>query len=152
MMQYPDYPDGSVQVPLGSYDIQDGDLIAVDGSGNAVPSHEWDFDTDIATTQAAFAAAFVGVARSGDAASLSSAMVTVERFPSRKMLCTSATFDYGDYLAVAGNAGSTGLERAKLVKTATAAAAVGRSLTKGASLTSVKAEFESVVIPRGAIA
>lgn len=109
------------------YDIAVGDLIGADSSGYAVRAQDTTWDTDLATTQAAFAAKWVGVsadrsrANTTDTRDLNINVYSDGVFEVE--LLTAATLVVGDYLAPAKNASSDNLVQ-KLVKTTVKASAL----------------------------
>lgn len=97
---------------LPDADIADGDLLFDDGNGFASPVTEFTWDTNLATTQAAFVAAFLGVSSgrsrlgSEDARDL---VVPVRMDGNDQVDCVSAAHQIGDLLGPYHNVGNDGI-------------------------------------------
>lgn len=128
--------------------ISKGDLLFLD-SGTVKPAASFTWDTNIATTQAAFAAVFVGVAAEGSANG-ESAPVSVDTgsISVWEMDCASASFVSGGPVGPAKASGNA-LENQKLV-TAVAASSIGRVHVSGTSVTRVMASFAGAYSTDGA--
>ena len=120
-----------------SFTIQVGDLVA--NQSGATPAASFTWDTDLATTQTAFAAAFLGVAASRSRAASTDARdlsVLVDQTGVIECDCTSANYTVGQLVGPAKDTGNN-LKQA-VVGVATKALAIGRVLEAGTSLTRVK--------------
>jgi len=119
-------------VPVASSTaIKVGDLVWLDtATGQCKPANAFTWTTDLATTQAAFAAKFLGVAVSqhfaGDSADTA---IEVDTSPMSlwQTGCVASAFQVGDMLAPAQDGGNSLLSNTVLAKTATVACAIARS-------------------------
>jgi len=124
--------------------IEKGDLVEqTAGVIDAADNFTW--DTDLATTQAAFCALFFGVAqgrsRSGDTDPITVATSGVFRFT-----CAAATFEVGDLVGPAKATGNA-LENQKVVAVADEKLAIGRVHKRaGSNVTTVEVEIFSAVM------
>ncbi len=132
-----------VSVPVESATvISRGDLVWMDTNG-VKPASAFTWDTNIATTQAAFTPKFLGVSmndsRAGDVEP-----ITVNRAGVFEFDCASASFAVG---ALAGSAKASGnnMENQKAVSVATANLAIGRVFKATTSATKVLIEIVSGV-------
>src|SRR6478609_5290425 len=125
-----------------AYDIAIGDLIA-QVSGKAVNAANWTWDTDLATTQAAFMAAFVGIsasrsiAGSTDARDLEIQVETQGEFDVD--LSASLTLNITQLLVPAKNASSNLLQNAFTTTSTASLGAAIVSRTMAAAGTAAKA-------------
>ncbi len=128
--------------------IAKGDMVFLD-SGTVKPAASFTWDTNIATTQASFAAVFVGVALEGSASG-ETAPISIDTgsISVWEMDCASATFVAGGPVGPAKASGNA-LENQKLV-TAVAASSIGRVHVAGASVTRVMATFAGAYSTDGA--
>ena len=116
--------DAPRQIPVASATvIKIGDLCYLDTLGNVKPAADFTWDTNLATTQTAFALAFIGVAESQSKA-LETDAVRVGTKGVWEMPCASATFRVFDALGPAKAAGNA-LESQKVVKVDVAAYSIG---------------------------
>lgn len=105
--------------------IETNDLIGTVASGDApYPASDQAWDTDLATTQTAFVARFLGVSmeasRNGDIQPIRVNTAGVHEFE-----CAAAQFELGDLVGPAKQSGNL-LEDRKVVAVATEALAIGR--------------------------
>lgn len=128
--------------------IEAGDLLFLD-SDDVKPASDFTWDTDLATTQAAFAAAFVGVAHQQSAAgdtddvSVDTSPLSVYEFD-----VNSATYEVGDTLGPDEN--SSALMNQQL-EAASAANAIARAAEyKAASSSLLRVQFASAYHPASA--
>lgn len=131
-----------------------GDIVGL-SSGNTVRAEDTTWDTNTATTQAAFALLFLGV--SGQRKTAAVARVDGNGEDNRIRIdadgiwefdCASATFAVGDLVGPAKQTGNA-LESQKVVAVATENLAIGRVAEAGASVTRVKVKILSVKMPAG---
>lgn len=118
--------------------ISVGDMCWLD-TNDAKPAYDFAWDTDLATTQRAFAQKFVGMSQdrsqAGETDEVSVAKNGVFEFD-----CASATFEVGDL--VGPTATSTNLDNQKVVAVATEDLAIGRVYQREASaVTKVKVQI-----------
>lgn len=119
--------------------ISKGDLVFYD-SGTVKPASSFTWDTDLATTQGAFAAAFVGVALEGSASGETTPIsVDTGSISVWEMDCASTSFAAGASVGPAKQSGNA-LENKKLAS-AVAAASIGRVHLGTSSATRVMASF-----------
>ena len=85
--------------------IEIGDLVAQDSSGNVTPASSATWTTDLATTQGAFHAAFLGVAMQRSLGS-DNGTIRVATTGVFEMDCAAATFNVGDLVAPAQGTGN----------------------------------------------
>lgn len=133
--------------------VASGDLVAV-AAGNAVSAADWPWTTDLATTQAAFVAAFLG-------ASAQTKLTNVARIPGNSAAnliridtagayefdAASATFTVGQLVGPAKQTGNA-LEPQKVVGVAGATLAIGSVVEAGTALTKVKVRLHSTLSPK----
>lgn len=128
--------------------IAKGDMVW-NSSGEVKPASDFTWNTNIATTQADFAALFLGVAMEASAAgSTTPITVDVGSISVWEMDCASATFVAGGPVGPAKASGNA-LENQKLV-TAVAASSIGRVHQAGTSVTRVQASFAGAYSTDGA--
>lgn len=130
-----------------------GDLVGM-SAGTLVRAEDTTWDTDLATTQTAFAALFLG------ASAQTKTSTTVARVFGNSQDnvievatggvweydCASATFEIGDFVGPAKDTGNALLSN-KVVKVTTEAKAIGRVVERGTSITRVKFKLLSVLNP-----
>jgi hypothetical protein len=85
--------------------IQIGDLVEQDSSGNVTPASALAWTTDLPTTQAAFHAAFLGVAMQRSL-STDTQPIRVATTGVFEMACAAATFNLGDLVGPAKDTGN----------------------------------------------
>ncbi len=120
-----------------------GDMVFLD-TDDVKPASSFTWDTNLATTQASFANAFLGIAMSSHASgsAVTNFPVNISPHATYKMTCASATFEIGATLGPAKASGNA-LENQKLVA-AVAASSVARCRKRHASAsTTVVANFQS---------
>lgn len=129
-----------------------GDLVGL-SSGNVVRAEDTTWDTNIATTQAAFALLFLGVSGQRKVAAVARVDANSEDNAMRvdcsgvyEFDCASGNFAMGDLVGPAKQSGNA-LESQKVVAVATENLAVGRVVEKGTSVTKVKVRILSVKNP-----
>lgn len=125
--------------------VAKGDLLFLD-TDDVKPAADFTWDTDLATTQAGFAAVFVGVAYESSASGESTA-ISVDIAPTvYEFDCASATFQPGAGVAPAKDTGNALLSQ-KLVA-ATGTSCIGRTIGPvQTSVTRVKAKLGSAHQP-----
>ena len=128
--------------------IELGVLVAYDASNHvAYPASSETWDTDLATTQAAFADNFVGVAVAASPDGCEEVGVATDGI--FEFECAAATFDPGDPVGPA-DSGSSSLEDQK-VASAVAASSVGAVVKYyGSNTTLVQVRIASKLIPSNA--
>lgn len=125
--------------------IERGDLIATKAAsdpGDPYSAADQAWDTDLATTQTAFALRFLGVAldrsRSGDVDPIRANTSGVHKFS-----CASAAWELGALVGPAKQSGNL-LENQKVASVATEALAIGRIAKRyGSAVTEVEVEVFS---------
>ena len=124
--------------------IEPGDLLFL-SSGLVAPAADFTWTTDLATTQAAFAAAFVGVAYTGSADGETEAVsVDISPLAVYESDANAATFNVGDLLAPAETLSA--LANQTLDQVASASLAIARAMeTTAASSPTVRACFASSI-------
>jgi hypothetical protein len=128
--------------------IEIGDLLLLD-TDDAKPASAFAWTTNLATTLDAFDDKFLGVAmqrsRAGETAPIRVATTGVFEFD-----CASGTFELGDMIGVAANAGGNGLLNQQVAKVAASRYAVGRVAKRQAAAgTSVLVDIRSTVMTGG---
>ena len=118
-------------VPVGSTtQINVGDLVWLDtATGLVKPANAFTWTTNLATTQANFAAKFLGVAVTGHTAGdATTTEIQVETSPMAlwQVGCVANTFYNGDMIAPAQDGSNNNLSNTVVAKTATVACAIGR--------------------------
>lgn len=124
--------------------IEPGDLLYV-SSGVVAPAADFTWTTDLATTQAAFAAAFAGVAYSGSAdGETEPVSVDISPLAVYESALSPAALDVGDLLAPAETVSA--LANQTLDAVSSAAQAIARAMeTATASSSSVRVCFASSI-------
>lgn len=146
------YGDGepvvTIAVPTATV-IEVNDLIATNSSTEVpYPASDQAWDTDLATTQTAFATRFLGVAakysRNGDIDPIVVNTNGVFEFE-----CAAAQFKLGDLVGPAKQSGNA-LERRKVVAVGSEALAIGRVAKRspGANVTKVLVQLMTEVMKR----
>jgi hypothetical protein len=122
--------------------IAAGDLVWLDGD-DVKPASDFAWDTNLATTQAAFAAAFLGVAHTPSAAGeTDDVSVDVGPHSVYQFAVPSGTYEVGDDLGP--DEGSSSLQSQQLEAVASAANAIARAAEyKSAASTLLKVTFAS---------
>lgn len=121
--------------------IERGDMVCL-ASDLAIPISSITWDTDLATTQGAAAAAFAGIAVDASAAGEDDDInIDISPVSVYEMDCASATFYMGDPVGPAKQTGNA-LEDQKVIE-AVAAASIGRVYRSAASTTKVLCTFAS---------
>lgn len=134
-----------VRVDAGTV-IAAGDLLYLDGD-DAKPAASFPWTSDLATTQTAFAQAFLGVAHEPSPAG-SSAPISVDLSPLAvyEFDCDSDTYEVGGLIGPDGEASALFSQR--LTKVATPARAIGRAAEfKASAATLLKVRLASAWHP-----
>lgn len=133
--------------------VGSGDLVGT-SSGNVVRAEDTAWDTNLATTQTAFAAAFLGVSAQHKPASTARItgngrdnVIRVDTAGVFEFDCASANFAIGDYVGPAKQTGNL-LESKKVVAVGGEALAIGKVVEAGTALTRVKVQILSKVLPQ----
>jgi hypothetical protein len=128
------------------------DLVGI-SSGNLVRAEDVAWDTNLATTQAAFALLFAGVSGQRKAANVARVdangednAIRVDAAGVYEFDCASANFAVGDLVGPAKQTGNA-LESQKVVAVATENLAIGRVAEKATSATKVKVKILSAKMP-----
>lgn len=144
------FPDMS-QVPvkltstIPTNTISPGDLVA-QVSGYALKASDWTWDTNLATTQAAFALAFIGLsAGRSRAASTDARDLNIPVLKDGDELCdvTSGNYTFGQYLGPAKDTGNN--LKNTLVGVATKSLATHMSLETVTGVTSLKCRIITLI-------
>lgn len=156
-MAVPKYIHGEVcpvKVTIATAKAVDaGDLVGM-SSGTLVKAEDTAWDTDLATTQEAFIALFLGVSMQ-DKTSTTNARVFGNSEDNTIVAatagvyefdCASATFEVGDLVGPAKDTGNALLSD-KVVAVASEARAIGRVYERGTSITRVKVRLLSKLMP-----
>lgn len=108
--------------------IKSGWMLWRDTDGTLKPASGFTWDTNLATTQAAFASKFAGIAASNHAANDADTdvLIDVSPFSAYQMGCSVATFVLGDMIAPAQDGANNALSNTLVAKTSTTANAIGR--------------------------
>ena len=129
-----------------------GDIVGI-SSGNVVRAEDETWNTDLATTQAAFVPKFLGVSGQRKIANEARVMgngqdnrIRIDTQGIWEFDCASANFAVGDLVGCAKQTGNA-LESQKVVAVATENLAVGRVAEAGTSVTKVKVQVLSVKAP-----
>lgn len=129
-----------------------GDIAAL-VSDTLVRAEDIAWDTDLATTQTALVAAFLGVCAQTKAANVAKPYgnsldnrARVDTTGVYEFDCASASFDVGDLVGAAKQSGNA-LESQKVVAVASEALAIGRVMEKTSSSTRVKVKILSKLLP-----
>ena len=126
-----------------------------ESSGSVYPASSQADQGSLVLNQRLFARNFVGLA--GDTRKATdTAVVTdfpVELACIRDVTCTSTTFERGDLVGIAENAGGTACENQKVAKVTDESLAIGRVVKREASaVTTVRVQFISKVLPFSVLA
>lgn len=143
------YPDANlVTVPYdGSIQVDLNDLVFLDTDDAKPASSQADAGSKSAN-QAAFAPRFLGVASERKLSDAASGDLDVATEWVGEMPCVSNTFEPGDLVTVAENAGGTALEDQKLEKCTTVADAIGHVRRHyGSAVTTIEVVLRSRVFP-----
>jgi hypothetical protein len=129
--------------------IEAGDLLWQD-LGYVRPASEFQWTTDIATTRAAFAAAFAGIAHTPSAeGETTDVSVDISPLAVYEMTAVPASFEIGEALAPAET--SSALSSRTLERVANPAHAIARSVENSAGVSAVvRAAFASAIHPGSA--
>jgi hypothetical protein len=129
-----------------------GDLVG-QSSSTLVKASDTVWDTNLATTQAAFVALFMGVSAQRKDANVARPYgnsvdnyIRVDTDGVYEFDCASASFDVGDLVGPAKDTGNALLDN-KVVAVGSSAAAIGRVHKKGASVTRVQVKILSTLYP-----
>lgn len=133
-----------------AYAIEIGDLMFLDSgdSYNAKPASAFTWDTDLATTQAAFHPLFIGVAMqrydgsNTDAYGIKDGKIRIATTGVFEFTCASASFAVGALVGPAKQSGNA-LEDQKVASVATESLAVGRAVEETSSETTVDVRIRS---------
>jgi hypothetical protein len=121
--------------------IEPGDLVFFDGT-TIKPASAFTWTTNLATTQANFTAAFVGVAHQASAAGqVTPVSVDISPFATYEYAVPTGNFTVGQPLAIHG-APST-LSKQQLMSAASSATAIARAAESATSTTSLRLNFTS---------
>lgn len=131
-----------------------GDLVAYD-SGLAVPGADWTWDTNLATTQTNFAAAFLGHCFQFKAAgsaqvygnSTSGTIGVSSTGTFEADVDEETTFSLGEFVGLAKNTSSNNLVSQVVAKVDTLAKAIAVVVEEGVDLTRVKFRILSSIVP-----
>lgn len=125
-----------------------GDLCFIDtADGHTVkPATSFTWNTNLATTQAAFTPLFAGVSAqrydgTNVAIGIKDNLLRVDTAGVFDLACASASFNVGDYVGPDQNATPNGLLAQQVVAVADAAHAIGRVVVAGTNLTTVRVEI-----------
>lgn len=146
------YREGTVDlVPWrvdGNSEIQPGDMM-YDASGIAKPAWEFTWTTDLATTRAAFAAAFIGIAHAAKADDGVEGTVLIDQSPLSVYYCqhASTTVDAGDHFAPAETVSALSATQLESVGNAAHAVARARGSHGGNARTASYLQFGSAKSP-----
>lgn len=129
--------------------IEAGDLVWLD-TDDAKPATDFTWTTDLATTQGAFAAAFLGVAHQSSAAGETDDIsVDVSPLSVYEFDVESGTFELGDLIGPSH--ASDGLLSQTLASVGSAAVAIARAAEyKAAASTTLRVQFASAFHPASA--
>lgn len=150
-IQDPNYP---IVAPVATATaVNVGDLVAVQ-SGAVVPASGFTWNTDLVTTQTAFAAAFVGHSFQFKGANVARVFgnsedntLGVSSAGTYEFDCAAANFTLGQYVGVAKNPAANALLDQTVVGVGSAAAAIGQVVLAGVNLTRVRVRLLSGVLP-----
>lgn len=133
--------------------VEVGDIVAMT-SGTLTRAEDEAWDTNLATTQEAFVAKFLGISAQKKAAGATkpygNSVDNRTRADSEGVFefdCASASFAVGDYVGPAKQSGDA-LESQKVVAVATEARAIGRVMEATSSSTRVKVRILSKLLPK----
>jgi hypothetical protein len=156
-MAAPQYLHGDsapIQVTIATAKAVDaGDIVGL-SSNTLVRAEDQAWDTDLATTQTAFALLFTGVSMQtktsttvarifGNSEDNVCMVATAGEY---EFDCASATFEVGDYVGPAKDTGNALLSD-KVVEVASEALAIGRVVKRGTSITRVRIRLLSKLSP-----
>lgn len=133
--------------------VDAGDLVGM-SSGTLVKASDTAWDTNLATTQTAFALLFLGVAAQTKTSTTVARVfgnsednvIMVSSAGVYEFDCASATFEVGDLVGPAKDTGNALLDD-KVVGVASEAYAIGRVVERGTSITRVKVRLLSKLAP-----
>lgn len=134
-------------VPTNTINI--GDLVAIE-SNKAVPAASFTWDTDLATTQTAFAAAFLGLSASRSRASTTDSRdleIAVDMDGNVEFDCVSGSYTIGQYIGCAKDTGDNLKQTVTGVASKTLAIAVVVK-DSGANATRVTARLLNTPVKR----
>lgn len=142
-----------VAVPIATAQaVAIGDLVAII-NGTMVRGQDVAWDTNLATTQAAFVNGFVGYSNCAKPANVARVVghpkdneVLVITDGVINLPCVPATYAVGDLVGLAKQTGNA-LESQKVVGVATEATAIGRCRSAGTGLTSIDVQLLSKLMP-----
>lgn len=131
--------------------LEPGDLISRNATtGLVTPASSFTWDTDLATTQAAFVALFYGCSQQLKTANVARVhgngddnIVMIEMGGVREYDCASADFVFGQLLGPAKQSGNA-LENKKLVGVASESLATHICVRAGTSLTRIQAKMRAI--------
>jgi hypothetical protein len=138
-----------VEVPVATAaECEVGDIVGL-ASDTLIRAEDQAWDTNLATTQTAFALLFLGVAaqrKVDDVARVpgngEDNIIRVDSDGIFEFDCASASFAFGDYVGPAKQSGDL-LESQKVVEVASEALAIGRVVESATSVTRVKVKLLS---------
>jgi hypothetical protein len=130
-----------------------GNLVGL-SSNTLVNASDTAWDTDLATTQAAFVALFLGVSDQSKSSTTNARVygnsqdnvIRVATGGVWEFDCASATFEVGDLVGPAKQSGNA-LEDQKVVAAGSESVAIGRVVERGTSVTRVKVKLLSKKLP-----
>jgi hypothetical protein len=135
--------------------VNEDDMIAIDGSGDGYKASEETWNTDLATTRAAFVAAFAGCSSQWKDANVAvvgmgiAGRLKVDASGVRTLAVRAGAYKIGDFVGVAKQAGNL-LENQIVEVVSTAAQAIGKVVGGNGTLAAgalVQVEILSTVIP-----
>lgn len=135
----PQHFDVAVTGVVPTNTIEQGDAVAY-VANKATPAGAFTWTTDLATTQTAFAVAFLGISESRSRAASTDTRdlrVMVNMDGTYEFDCTSATYTVGQFVGLAKAAGNT-LLPSTVVGVASKALAIGVVVEAGTTVTKVK--------------
>lgn len=141
--------DVHVTSTVPTYNIAVGDLVAA-VSSKAVPAHGIAWDTDLVTTQTAFAAAFLGASESRSRLGNTDPRdlrIAANMDGTYDFSCVSANFTVGQYVGAAKDTGNA-LLSGVVVGVASKALAIGVVVEAGTALTTVRIRLINTIAKR----
>lgn len=132
-----------------TYTINIGDAVAY-VSDKAVPASAFTWTTDLATTQAAFVLAFLGVSESRSRIATTDSRdlrIAVNGDGTYEADCTTAAYTVGQFVGLAKDTGNN-LLSSKVEGVATKARAIGIVVEAGTALTTVKFRLLNTLIKK----